>query len=45
MADDETTHLPPGYRLNLIGDPCVIVLRRPDGQSWSASPAQPIWNR
>jgi hypothetical protein len=23
--------LPPGYRLDLLGDPCVIVLRREDG--------------
>ena len=28
---DETTRLPPGYSLDLIGDPCVIVLRRADG--------------
>ncbi len=28
---ERTTHLPPGYRLDLIGDPCVIVLRRQDG--------------
>ena len=29
--DDNTTHLPPGYRLDLVGDPCVIVLLREDG--------------
>ena len=29
--DEQTTRLPPGYRLDLIGDPCVIVLRREDG--------------
>jgi hypothetical protein len=29
--DDETTHLPPGYRLDLVDDSCVIVLRREDG--------------
>ncbi len=29
--DDKTTRLPPGYRLALIDDPCVIVLRREDG--------------
>jgi hypothetical protein len=29
--DEETTRLPPGYRLDLIGDPCVVVLRRLDG--------------
>src|SRR5829696_5394347 len=28
---NETTPLPPGYRLDLLGDPCVIVLRREDG--------------
>jgi len=27
----ETTRLPPGYRLDLAGDPCVITLRREDG--------------
>jgi hypothetical protein len=31
VPDDETSKLPPGYRLDLIGDPCVIILRRPDG--------------
>ena len=29
--DDTTTRLPPGYRLDLVGDPCVIVLVREDG--------------
>ena len=28
---DEITHLPPGYTLDLLGDPCVIVVRRADG--------------
>ncbi len=33
MRDDqETSRLPPGYRLDLIDDPCVIVLRGPDGR-------------
>jgi hypothetical protein len=27
---DKTARLPPGYRLDLVGDPCVIVLRRED---------------
>jgi hypothetical protein len=31
MRDDETSRLPPGYRLDLIGDPCIIILRAPDG--------------
>ena len=29
--DDTTTRLPPGYRLDLVGDPCVIALVRGDG--------------
>jgi len=29
--NNESTRLPPGYRLDLLGDPCVIVLRREDG--------------
>jgi hypothetical protein len=29
--NDEPTRLPPGYGLDLLGDPCVIVLRRADG--------------
>jgi hypothetical protein len=28
--NDTTTRLPPGYALDLVGDPCVIVLRRAD---------------
>jgi hypothetical protein len=28
---DNSSHLPPGYRLDLVDDPCVIVLRRGDG--------------
>ena len=33
MRDDqETSRLPPGYRLDLVGDPCVIILRGPDGR-------------
>jgi hypothetical protein len=31
VRDNETSKLPPGYRLDLIGDPGVIVLRRPGG--------------
>jgi hypothetical protein len=31
MPADETSRLPPGYRLDVVGDPCVIVLRREDG--------------
>ncbi len=29
--NDEPTRLPPGYGLDLLGDPCVIVLRGADG--------------
>ena len=32
MPDDKTSRLPPGYRLDLVGDPCVIILRGPDGE-------------
>ena len=28
---EESTPLPPGYRLDRVGDPCVIILRREDG--------------
>jgi hypothetical protein len=31
MRDDELSRLPPAYSLDLIDDPCVIILRRPDG--------------
>jgi hypothetical protein len=31
MRDDEISRLPPGYSLDLLEDPCVIVLRRADG--------------
>jgi hypothetical protein len=32
IREDETTpRLPPGYRLDLVGDPSVVVLRREDG--------------
>ena len=29
--NDTTSRLPAGYTLDLLGDPCVIVLRRADG--------------
>ena len=29
--NNKSTRLPPGYRLDLLGDLCVIVLRREDG--------------
>jgi hypothetical protein len=31
MSDEETSRLPPGYRLDLVSDPCIIILRGPDG--------------
>ena len=32
LGENETsTRLPSGYRLDLVGDPCMIVLRREDG--------------
>jgi hypothetical protein len=30
--DQENSRLPPGYRLDLIGDPCIIILRGLDGR-------------
>jgi hypothetical protein len=32
MLDDKTSRLPPGYRLDLVGDPCIIILGGPDGE-------------
>jgi hypothetical protein len=31
MPEEETSRLPPGYRVDLVGDPCIIILRGPDG--------------
>jgi hypothetical protein len=31
MREDESSRLPAGYGLDLMGDPYVIILRRPDG--------------
>ena len=31
MRDLDTLGLPPGYRLDLVGDPCVVTLCRADG--------------
>ncbi len=31
MSDDVIAGLPPGYCLDLAGDPCIITLLRPDG--------------
>ncbi len=27
----ETSNLPPGYRVDLVGDPDIVILRGPDG--------------
>jgi hypothetical protein len=31
IRDDLTSSLPAGYRLDLLSDPCIITLLRPDG--------------
>ncbi len=31
MRNDVSSRLPPGYSLDLAGDPCIIILRRSDG--------------
>ncbi len=31
VREEGDSILPPGYRLDLVGDPCVVVLRREDG--------------
>jgi hypothetical protein len=31
VGDENPSNLPAGYTLDLVGDPCVIVLRRADG--------------
>ena len=31
MSDENSSNLPAGYALDLVGDPCVIVLRRGGG--------------
>ena len=30
MSEDTTARLPPGYTLDIVGDPCII-LRNPEG--------------
>ncbi len=32
MRDDSSSLLPPGYTLDLVGDPCILVLRNPEGE-------------
>ena len=31
LGEGEDSVLPPGYRLDIVGDPCLVVLRREDG--------------
>jgi hypothetical protein len=31
VSDDRSSWLPPDYTLDLVGDPCIIMLRNPDG--------------
>ena len=31
MRDYDALELPAGYRLDLVGEPCVLTLCRPDG--------------
>jgi hypothetical protein len=31
VSEDRTARLPPGYTLDIVGDPCIIILRKPDG--------------
>ena len=31
MRGDSSSRLPPGYTLDLVGDPCVLILRNPEG--------------
>ena len=32
MRDDSASRLPPGYALDLVSDPCVLILRNPEGK-------------
>jgi hypothetical protein len=32
VRDDSSSLLPPGYTLDLVGDPCILVLRNPEGE-------------
>jgi hypothetical protein len=31
VSEDRTARLPPGYTLDIVGDPCILILRNPDG--------------
>ncbi len=32
MRGDSASRLPPGYALDLVSDPCVLILRNPEGE-------------
>jgi len=32
VRDDSASRLPPGYALDLVSDPCVLILRNPEGE-------------
>ena len=32
MRGDSASRLPPGYALDLVSDPCVLILRNPKGE-------------
>ena len=32
MRGDSASRLPPGYALDLVSDPCVLILRNPEGK-------------
>ena len=32
MRDESHSRLPPGYELDVVGDPCIVVLRNPEGE-------------
>jgi hypothetical protein len=32
VRGDSVSRLPPGYALDLVSDPCILVLRNPEGK-------------
>jgi hypothetical protein len=32
VHDRSDSRLPPGYGLDLVGDPCIVILRDPEGE-------------
>jgi hypothetical protein len=32
VRGDSTSGLPPGYTLDLVSDPCILILRNPEGK-------------